>query len=414
MWYPQNIFMKEFITKHSTVVIVVSVLILISLTGYFIFRKPKTNTNTYHETRIMTADEDPNASYMTVTVPGFSQADLEKTRQEKTITDRKSEVNIHNDKAESQSEPADTNQNENTNTNTNTNETAKQTQTGTSNTQQTETKSSQPTVVDHYYTDNNGNRISYPNEKSNTVYVIKHDKENTLTEKDVQNIILKYLGTDTQTNNSNNSNNTTSNSKKKTTNTTNTKNNTQEGNSKKENTIDVVGGDENVIDIQPNNDTPQIITNDDDVIVYTDETKPSDTNQPVITVTETSQDVPHIDIDTGNIQDTVTIRDEKDIKTDATPADSSVQVNGTVWDKNDGVIYAGVVGASQNLVTKLEWDVAILAGRASIADTEDDFRKTIHLDDGSAVYVTVTVTFKDGTEKTSAPAFIAHKNYAPK
>ena len=404
--------MKEFITKHSTVVIVVSVLILISLTGYFIFRKPKTNTNTYHETRIMTADEDPNASYMTVTVPGFSQADLEKTRQEKTITDRKSEVNIHNVKAESQSEPADTNQNENKNTNTN--ETAKQTQTGTSNTQQTETKSSQPTVVDHYYTDNNGNRISYPNEKSNTVYVIKHDKENTLTEKDVQNIILKYLGTDTQTNNSNNSNNTTSNSKKKTTDTTNTKNNTQEGNSKKENTIDVVGGDENVIDIQPNNDTPQIITNDDDVIVYTDETKPSDTNQPVITVTETSQDVPHIDIDTGNIQNTVTIRDEKDIKTDATPADSSVQVNGTVWDKNDGVIYAGVVGASQNLVTKLEWDVAILAGRASIADTEDDFRKTIHLDDGSAVYVTVTVTFKDGTEKTSAPAFIAHKNYAPK
>lgn len=406
---------------HTTLVTAGILAVLLTATGVYFFHTPKTQP--YKETRTVETESVsqaekpteapvPETSYMTVTVPGYSDEDAKKAEQEekdkKELDEAAKKAQEEQKKSEEQtassdaSAPADmpvaqTAQTQDESSQPAPTSTPVQTQTQTSQPAKQQTVT-EPTIVNHYYV--NGNtKASTPASGSDTVYVIEYPKNATLSEAEIQKIIMDYLGSDS--------------------------------------TYVADNGryvDENMQVHTGDADSPAVNTgtvkNEDEVLILTDDTASSSEDIDIVNGTTPTpnpyygmdlEDIPSTAIETRRSSITgmaeavdmvSTIKQTTDVESQIpTTGDIIVTVSGTVFSGNDGTVNAGSIGISQFYITNLEWDTEMVAGSGYLTDTESGFVKNIHLDDGSAMRVAVTATYIDGSVRSSSPILIAHKDY---
>lgn len=349
--------------------------ILLTATAIFLF-KPK-KTQTYRETSptnmatysysVASEYEDPieeevlpDTAYMTVTIPGYSDDDVKKIEEEEADLESIGEL------------PEDS--------------------------ERVPDPSGEPQIVKHYYEDSEGNQTSRPSSGSNTVYVIEYDKNKTktLTESDVQNIIVGYL----------NSNETY---------VKRISNNQKEAEAKKTTTTPKVD-----LDLSDNKSSGSKSKekNKEGVVVETANTEEK------TTATSPGTDPSVLDVETG-----ITIADEDridiiqsapvNVESDADSENElyaggvGIQLTWNLHQINDGKVQLFPIVLSKDYITKLEWNVEVIAGNGYLIDTNDDFVKNVHVEDGSAMRVQVNATYTDGVIRESNVITIAHKDYSP-
>jgi hypothetical protein len=64
-------------------------------------------------------------------------------------------------------------------------------------------------------------------------------------------------------------------------------------------------------------------------------------------------------------------------------------------------------------VKSIDWQCHIVTGSGYIQDTDNDFVKLVHVEDGSAIEVVATAVFVDDSIKTSSIVTVAHEDYSP-
>lgn len=353
--------------------------ILLTATAIFLF-KPK-KTQTYRETgttnmatysySVASEYEDPieeeeeevlpDTAYMTVTIPGYSDDDVKKTEEEEADLESVGEL------------PEDS--------------------------ERVPDPSGDPQIVKHYYEDAEGNQTSRPSSGSNTVYVIEYDKNKTktLTESDVQNIIVGYL----------NSNETY---------VKRISNNQKEAEAKKTTTTQKVD-----LDLSEDNKTSSSKNkekNSDGVVVETSKTEEQ------TTATSPGTDPSVLDVETGiTIADEdridiiqsapVNVESNTDSENELYSGGVGVQLTWNLHQINDGKVQLFPIVLSRDYITKLEWNVEVIAGEGYLVDTNDDFVKNVHVEDGSAIRVQVNATYTDGITRGSNVITVAHQDYSP-
>ena len=404
--------------KKTTLFVIGGLVILLSATAFFVFRTPKSQT--YRETRVVSMDSTPtptaapepivvdeteefvepvkvaDTAYMTVTVPGFSTDDLKKKKAE------------DNDK--------------------------KKTKTTTTTTKTTTTYSKtkatgQPAIVDHYYVDKNGNPVDNPNNESDTVYKIEYDKTKPLSQDETSDMISDYLKGDSTyveenakaaeaAANANNTNNTNANNTSIT-----------------DDTLVVMGaqGGGVTTNNNSNNTNKTSAGGSDDMIVLQGEAVPTENLGSVEVGTgeeeEKEEEEPEEekeDVIMELVGDGVTSEERPStvrVVEDGFVIDPTTQEWGeygiqTDWelpdnDGHDGTIVVGLYGLGAEYVKSIDFQCAILAGTGTIQNTDDDFVKLVHVDDGSAIQLVVTATYVDDSVKTSQIITVAHKDYSP-
>jgi flagellar basal body-associated protein FliL len=411
--------------KKTTLFVIGGLVILLSATAFFVFRTPKSQA--YRETRVVSMETTPaqtqqtstpepivvdeteefvepntqvaDTAYMTVTVPGFSTEDLKKKKAE------------DNDKKKT-----------------------KKTTTTTTKTTTTysKTKSTgQPAIVDHYYVDKDGNQVDNPNNESSTVYKIEYDKSNPLAEDKASDMISDYLKGDTTY--------VAENAKAEeeaaaATNNTGSTTNATPTTSITDDTLVVMGAQGGGVTTNNNNSgstNKSSSGGSDDMIILQGEAVPTD-------------NLGSVDVGSGTEEEPEEPEEEKEdvimeligggvtsderpstvrVVTDGFVIDPSTQEWGeygiqTDWDLpdndgHDGTIVVGLYGLGAEYVKSLDFQCAILAGTGTIQNTEDDFVKLVHVDDGSAIQLVVTATYVDDSTKTSQIITVAHKDYSP-
>ena len=405
--------------KKTTLFVIGGLVILLSATAFFVFRTPKSQA--YRETRVVSMDEkstpaptkepiqveedeefvEPgtmvDTAYMTVTVPGFSTEDVKKKNAE--------------DKDKEKTK---------TTKSTKTTKTVTTTQT-----------TGQPAIVDHYYVDETGKQVEKPDENSDTVYVIEYDKKNQPTQNEFSDVISDYLKGDTTyvadnakaaaslsddslvvmgaTGSTGGSTGTGSNN-----------NNTGKSTSKSndDDTMIVQGATETVqdgesliIDPEKNtentDDTENAETGEDDLIDQEPKNDEKEVIMELIDGPVSEEDRPSV---VRVVEDGFTID----------PATQELGRYGVQasWNLNqneghDGVITASLFGLNKDYVKSLVYQCDIIAGSGYIQDTDDDFTKLVHVEDGSAIQFVVTAVYVDDSVKTSEITTVAHKDYSP-
>ena len=373
--------MKNFLSKNKTALIV-AILLAISLgaTAAFLFSEPKTEV--HHETRVADVtspdEEGEDVSYMQVSIPGYSEEDYKKYSEEEVsyLAQYDKDEPEENDK--------------NTNSNSNNEEKKKTTVVVPAYTEKkNENQSGQngnsgnatsPSIVNHYYTDTNGNRAYVPDKNGNTVYVIEYSKGQTLSQEQVQSLISSYLASNEVI--SGEAANGVMNSS---------------GNSSN---IDLTNGSGNNNSSQSSGNSSNIDISEDSNSTAPATSVYSSDSSPIARILQSSKVVASQD------------EQAKSSITENAPTDSiALSISGSVGKGNDGRVIVGSVGTSPYNITSLEWRIRTIAGEANLTDSENDFTKNIHLDDRSAAEVYVIASYKDGTVRQSKTITIKHKNY---
>ena len=414
--------------KKTTLFVIGGLVILLSATAFFVFRTP--NQQTYRETRVVSMEKDDtqkptptkepiqveedeefvepstltDTAYMTVTVPGFSTEDVKKKKAE--------------DKDK-----------EKTKTTTKTTKTVTTTQT-----------TGQPAIVDHYYVDETGKQIDNPNENSDTVYVIEYDKNKEPTSNEFQDVISDYLKGDTtyvaenakataalsddslvvMGGNGGSTNNNVTNMNA---------NNNRTSNSLEDDAI-IVQGAVNVPSTSNQNNASNQNNESDDMIITTEseeENAETDENDPFAetdTETKEEEEDPYFIMPLEGEGYTDEMRPAKVRVVEDSfvvdPATQEVDRYGiqAEWvlnenEKHDGKITVTPYGLGPAYIKSLDYQCAIVSGAGYIQDTDNDFIKLVHVDDGSAIQFVVTATYVDDSVKTSQILTVAHKDYSP-
>jgi hypothetical protein len=420
--------------KKTTIYVIGGLVVLLSATAFFVFRTPKSQA--YRETRVVSmeaesthtptptkepiqVEEDeefvePNTqvadtAYMTVTVPGFSTEDLKKKKEE--------------DKDKEKTKTTNT---------TKTTKTVTTTQT-----------TGQPAIVDHYYVDDTGKQVDNPDKSSDTVYVIEYDKSKQPTSNEFQDVISDYLKGDTTyvADNAkvaaalNDNSMTVTGSGNGTTGTnTGTKTNNSGSSGLSDDSLIVTG--DSVTTNQSNQSNQNFESTDDTMIVK----QGDDINAEEESVESTGEGSEEDEDDPIDKEDKVD-EEEKDIimelegdgvTDEERPSVVRVAENGfeidpvtqeqdrygiqLTWNLNninDGKLILSPYGLPTNYIKSVDWQCRIVEGSGYIQDTEDDFVKLVHVEDGSAIDVVASAVFVDDSIKTSSIVTVAHKDYSP-
>ena len=415
--------------KKTTLFVIGGLVILLSATAFFVFRTP--NQQTYRETRVVSMEKDDtqkptptkepiqveedeefvepstltDTAYMTVTVPGFSTEDVKKKKAEDKDKEK-----------------------------------TKTTTTKTTKTVTTTQTTGQPAIVDHYYVDETGKQIDNPNENSDTVYVIEYDKNKEPTSNEFQDVISDYLKGDTtyvaenakataalsddslvvMGGNGGSTNNNVTNMNA---------NNNRTSNSLEDDAI-IVQGAVNVPSTSNQNNASNQNNESDDMIISTEseeENAETDENDPFAetdTETKEEEEDPYFIMPLEGEGYTDEMRPAKVRVVEDSfvvdPATQEVDRYGiqAEWvlnenEKHDGKITVTPYGLGPAYIKSLDYQCAIVSGAGYIQDTDNDFIKLVHVDDGSAIQFVVTATYVDDSVKTSQILTVAHKDYSP-
>lgn len=89
----------------------------------------------------------------------------------------------------------------------------------------------------------------------------------------------------------------------------------------------------------------------------------------------------------------------------------NVSIGGALSSSNDGSLLVSFTEAGYAKVTSMKWHVEAINGEATLSDTDSPLAKNIHITDGSAAKIYVTVTFEDGFETESNFVTIKHADF---
>lgn len=294
------------------------------------------------ETDSVESEDTTENAYMTVTIPGYSNDDINKAEQEEAAMEAEAES---------------------------TGTTVTQVQ----NTARTRTDTTNPSVVKHYYTTPSGTTSTKPSNTSDTVYVVEYDKNKTLTETDVQNIILDYLKSDS----------TYIESTKQKTSSTSKQNTSKED-------------DAGIIIENPDTASSADIVNGGMVV------ETADTEMNVGTVST------GMNVQTSEIHGSGGVSVNEGFKLTEDMIKPYIQWYMT---DNDGSITLSTLGVPTSEIQSIIWEVRLIAGNGDVSDTDNPLKKNVHLEEASAIEVTAIVTYYSGLVKNTDPVIVNHKNY---